>query len=206
MTLLSYVLLGLSLSAPIGPINAAQLDRGIRGGFLPAWLVGLGAVVGDIVYLILVYFGVVHFLNTSFMKTFLWAFGFFVLIYIGIESLITARNIKLSETRNSEAMSKSFFAGLLMSLSNPMSILFWLGIYGSVLAQTAMDHTTAELILYSGAIISGLLIWDVTMAGFASAFRRFLTVRALKLVSVLSGLSLIAFGIYFGYQAAKMLF
>jgi len=28
-----YIFLGLSLSAPIGPINAAQLDAGIKKGF-----------------------------------------------------------------------------------------------------------------------------------------------------------------------------
>ena len=30
---LSYVFLGLSLSAPMGFINAAQLEKGIRSGF-----------------------------------------------------------------------------------------------------------------------------------------------------------------------------
>lgn len=39
---LSYIFLGLSLAAPIGPVNAAQLDKGIKGGFLHAWFVGLG--------------------------------------------------------------------------------------------------------------------------------------------------------------------
>lgn len=34
---IGYVFLGLSLSAPIGPINAAQLDKGIRGGFWHAY-------------------------------------------------------------------------------------------------------------------------------------------------------------------------
>lgn len=43
----SYILLGISLAAPIGPINAAQLDRGIRKGFFHAWMIGLGAVVAD---------------------------------------------------------------------------------------------------------------------------------------------------------------
>lgn len=44
-TFMTYVVLGISLSAPIGPINAAQLDRGARFGFMHAWLVGLGACV-----------------------------------------------------------------------------------------------------------------------------------------------------------------
>ncbi len=84
---LSYILLGLSLAAPIGPINAAQIDKGIRHGFMHSWLIGVGAVVADGVYMLVVYLGVVHFLETSFMKTFLWSFGCFVLIYTGIETL-----------------------------------------------------------------------------------------------------------------------
>ena len=32
--ILGYILLGISLSAPIGPINAAQLDKGVRGWIL----------------------------------------------------------------------------------------------------------------------------------------------------------------------------
>lgn len=201
----SYVLLGLSLSAPIGPVNAAQLDKGIRGGFLHAWFVGLGALSADLLYMLLVYFGVVHFLDTPFMKTFLWLFGFFVLTYIGIDSLKQAGKIPMGEMRGSEPLKKSFLSGFLMSVSNPLSILFWLGIYGSVLAQAAASVSTQDLIVNSGAIILGLLLWDFTMAGFASVFRKLLTDRILVLVSVLSGVSLIGFGLYFGYQAALLL-
>ncbi|GJM82731.1 hypothetical protein HMSSN139_52270 [Paenibacillus sp. HMSSN-139] len=106
---LSYVLLGLSLSAPIGPVNAAQLDKGIRGGFLHAWFVGLGALSADLLYMLLVYFGVVHFLNTPFMKTFLWLFGFFVLTYIGIDSLKQAGKIPAGEMRGSEPLKNRSF-------------------------------------------------------------------------------------------------
>lgn len=30
---LTYILLGISLAAPVGPVNAAQLNRGIKKGF-----------------------------------------------------------------------------------------------------------------------------------------------------------------------------
>lgn len=206
MDIFSCLLLGLSLSAPIGPINAAQLDRGIRGGFWPAWLLGLGAVIADVIYILLVYFGVVHFVNTPFMKSFLWLFGFFVLLYIGIESLISAQKIALQENRSAESLSKSFVAGFFMSLSNPVSILFWLGIYGSLLAETAASYATKDLIIFSAAVLSGVLLWDITMAAMASAFRKWLTARLLKTISILSGLCLIGFGLYFGFEAAKILF
>jgi len=186
-------------------VNAAQLDKGIRGGFLHAWFVGLGALSADLMYMLLVYFGVVHFLNTSFMKSFLWLFGFFVLTYIGIDSLKQAGKIPDGGMRGSEPLRKSFLSGFFMSISNPLSILFWLGIYGSVLAQAAAHMRTQDLIINSSAIIVGLLVWDFTMAGFASVFRKLLTDRVLMLISILSGLSLIGFGLYFGYQAFLLL-
>jgi L-lysine exporter family protein LysE/ArgO len=201
----SYIFLGLSLAAPIGPINAAQLDRGIKGGFLNAWLVGLGATFADIAYMLLVYLGLVHFLEIPFMKTFLWLFGFFVLVYTGIETIIGAGKITLKHKRTTVTYSKSFFSGFFMSLANPLTILFWLGIYGSVLANAVASYSTNELILYSFAIILGLLIWDFTMACVASTFRRFLTNQLLIVISFISGLSLIGFGLYFGYQAIKLL-
>lgn len=202
---ISYVFLGLSLAAPIGPINAAQLDKGIKNGFFHAWMVGVGAVVADAIYMLIVYFGVNQFITTPFMKTFLWLFGSFVLIYSGVESLFNIGKIVISNKRERESVAKSFISGFLMSLLNPLSILFWLGIYGSVLAQITATHRTEELVLYSLAIFTGLLLWDVTMAAIASGFRRYLTTRLLSFVSLLSGLSLVGFGVYFGLQGIKML-
>ncbi|MCJ7843481.1 LysE family translocator [Lederbergia sp. NSJ-179] len=201
-----YVFLGLSLAAPIGPVNAAQLDKGIKSGFFHAWLVGLGAMTADLIYMLAVYLGVVHFLEIPFMQTFLWSFGFFVLVYTGVESLVSARKMTFSSRQRDESRSKSFFSGFFMSISNPLTILFWLGIYGSVLAKTASEYDTASVMVYSLAIFIGLMVWDVTMAGVASSFRRLLTDKILAFISILSGLSLIGFGIYFGIQAIKLLF
>lgn len=203
---LSYILLGLSLAAPIGPINAAQIDRGIRHGFMHSWLIGVGAVAADGVYMLLVYLGVVHFLEIPFMKTFLWLFGCFVLTYTGIETIGSANKLNIGDNRSKEPLLKSFLSGFFMSISNPLTILFWLGIYGSVLAKTAATYETSQLILYSSAIFIGLLIWDITMACIASNFRKYLTAHLLIGISLLSGLSLIGFGIYFGVQAFNALF
>jgi threonine/homoserine/homoserine lactone efflux protein len=203
---LSYILLGLSLAAPIGPIHAAQIDRGIRNGFLHSWLIGVGAVVADAVYLLIVYIGVIQFIETALMQTFLWFFGCFVLMYTGIETFMNAGKIHLEYTRGVEPLVKSFFSGFLLSISNPLTLLFWLGIYGSVLAKTAATSESSQLILYSSAIFIGLLLWDTTMAGVASSFRKYVTSRFLAVISFLSGLSLIGFGIYFGIQAFNTLF
>lgn len=202
----SYILLGLFLAAPIGPINAAQLDHGIKHGFFHSWFVGLGAMLADGLFMLLIFFGVVHFLEIPFMQTFLWLFGFFVLIYTGIESLIHSAKIDTRNERNNEPLIKSFLTGFFMSLLNPLSILFWLGIYGSVLTTTVKQYGQEQLLLYSSAIFIGLFIWDITMAGISSTFKKYFATKFLKLLSIISGLSLIGFGIYFGYQGIKALF
>lgn len=202
----SYILLGLSLAAPIGPINAAQIDKGIKNGFWHAWIIGLGAIAADAIYMALVYFGVVHFLELPFMKTFLWLFGFFVLTYTGFETMINAGKLTLDQRSSINSHFSFFLSGFLMSLSNPLTILFWLGIYGSVLANAANQYDIEHLLLYSSAIFLGILCWDVTMALVASSFRKFLTTPVLVVISNFSGLSLIGFGVYFAIQAAKILF
>jgi L-lysine exporter family protein LysE/ArgO len=201
----SYIFLGLSLSAPLGPINAAQLDKGLKSGFFHAWLVGLGALIADIGYMLIVYLGLVHLLGGEFVKTFLWLFGFFVLVYTGVES-ITGATHKIENFRSDDnSHLKSFVSGFLISLLNPMSILFWLGIYGAVLAETVEKYEMHELLLFSLAILIGIMIWDVCMAGIASTFRRYLTNNIIRFISIISGLSLIGFGFYFGIEAFKML-
>ena len=196
--LLGYIYLGISLSAPVGPINAAQMEIGLRKGFWHAWIFGLGALAADLFYMLLVYFGLSTVLEIPLLKTFLWLFGSFVLLYTGAESLIS--NFRPGHRNTKDSMNKlqSWRTGFLMSVSNPLSILFWLGIYGSVIAKSSHELSTEQTIINSCAIIAGVFIWDIILAMLSGIFRNFLTSRLLAAVSLISGLSLIGFGIYFG--------
>ncbi|MGD6817963.1 LysE family transporter [Metabacillus sp. 84] len=200
-TFISHILLGISLAAPIGPINAAQIERGFNKGFWHSWLIGLGSITADVLYMLAVFMGLVQFIEIPVVKAFLWLFGFFILVYTGIESLLQAR--KSMELRKAKpcSLKKSYLTGFFMALTNPLTIMFWIGIYGSVLAKTASAYESTELLIYSGSILLGLLLWDISMAFFSSFARGFLNDRTLQAITCLSGLSLIGFGLYFGYEA-----
>lgn len=191
------------LAAPIGPVNSARLDKGIKNGFWHAWVVGVGSMMADGVFMIMVYLGMVHFLEVPLVQIFLWLFGGFILIYSGVESVYRSKFISLAESRGKDSLLKCFLTGFIMSITSPLSILFWLGIYGSVLAKTAQLNGPAHLLLYSSMIFLGLTLWDILVASLTTGFRRFLNMYSLKAISIISGLSLIAFGVYFGYQGIK---
>lgn len=133
-------------------------------------------------------------------------YGFFVLTYTGIECVLNAGKFSLDEQHTRDFHISSFFSGFFMSISNPLTILFWLGIYGSILANTTDKYDLQHILFYSSAIFLGLLSWDFSMALIASSFRRLLTKPLLMTISCISGFSLIGFGIYFAIQAAKIFF
>lgn len=203
--LISYIILGFTLAAPIGPVNSARLDKGIKNGFWHAWIVGAGSMIADGVFMLLVYLGMVQFLGIPIVQIFLWLFGGFVLIYSGVESIKNANTITLSYSRQKDSLLKCFLTGFIMSITSPLSILFWLGIYGSVLAKTAQTNGTESLLIYSSMIFLGLTFWDLFVAALTTGFRKLLNVKSLIAISILSGASLILFGLYFGYQGIDAL-
>lgn len=87
----------------------------------------------------------------------------------------------------------------------PFVYTFWLGIYGSVLAKTAQTNGTESLLIYSSMIFLGLTFWDLFVAGLTTGFRKLLNVKSLIAISIISGLSLVGFGLYFSYQGVDAL-
>ena len=80
----------------------------------------------------------------------------------------------MSEAEKENRLLQNIRRGIFISLSNPLSILFWLGIYGSILAKTAESFDANQLLIYSSGILLGILIWDFCMAVAASTFRNLL--------------------------------
>ncbi|MCG7334677.1 LysE family translocator [Sporosarcina sp. ACRSM] len=203
----AYIFLGVSLAAPIGPVNAAQLDTGIKNGFFHAWIFGIGALTADVLYMMMVYFGIGQVIEYPLVQIILWSFGCFVLTYTGIESLLSLHKIELDVGFGKKVqLKRSFTAGFFMSLLNPLTILFWLGIYGSVLAEATVTFSGNQILMNSVAIIVGIILWDTIMATISSGARKVLSTKFLKIISVISSLSIIGFGIYFGIQAFHALF
>ena len=200
---ISYVLLGISLSAPVGPVNVAQIKAGLSNGFWNAWFVGIGAMCADLVFMLLIYFGAAAYLTTPLAKLLIWILGFAVLMLLGYESIRDARkgiDISSGGSRK-EHVGKSFLSGFLIAISNPLNIVFWIGIYGSVITKTLETMGKGQALLYSGAIFAGVFVWDILVSTVVHVSRRAVTPRLMKGISVIAGVSLIGFGLYFGYCA-----
>ncbi len=206
-SIFTYIFLGISMAATIGPVKTVLLNTGLKNGFFHAWFFSLGALATDIMYMFIVYFGIGQFIDSLLLKMILWSFGCFVLLYTGIENLLSLHKIEIDlKSGNRTRLRKSILSGFFMSLLNPLTILFWLGIYGSILAKTAGVSTGYQIILNSIAILLGIILVDFIMAFSSSVARKLLSTKLLKTVSFISSIIMIGFGIYFGMQAFQALF
>lgn len=206
-SIFTFLFLGMSLAAPIGPVKTVLLNTGLKGGFFHAWIFSLGSLATDIMYMSVVYFGIGQFIEFPFVKTILWAFGCFVLMYTGIENLLSLHKIEKNlKSSYSVRLRRSMRSGFLMSLLNPLTILFWLGIYGSILAKATGVSTEYQIVINSLAILVGIMLVDLIMSFLSSGARRLLSTRLLKIISIFTSFSMIGFGIYFGIQAFQALF
>jgi len=200
--LLKYLVFGITLAISIGPVNLELIKQGVTKGFIPSWLVGIGAMTADFVIIYIIYLGLGPFFTSNIVQIILGFFGSMLLIYMGIQN---ARNNTLNQndkidyhTPTNGKEKKSFTKGFLLAISNPLNIVFWTGIYGSLLSVKMTTYTTPLWLLVF--IFLGIAISNITVSLMSAKGKSYLKASTLRRISFTSGIILIGYGIWIGYS------
>lgn len=198
--------MGFVIAAPIGPVNVEIIRRGLGEGFRAALLTGIGSTLADVVYILVAYGGADPLSQRQGAGRFLFAAGALVLIYLGMVAIRSAiRPIAVPGAKEDEGSQagrgrRAFAAGFVITLFNPMTIAFWLGILGAALASRPRQQLGFEL-LYVASLMIGCLIWVVVLSAGLHFGRSFVRGPVLRVVSAAAGVSLIGFGLQFALRA-----
>jgi len=148
----------LTLAAPIGPVNVEIIKRGLNAGFRQAFLTGTGAMCADATYLTLIFFGLTAFLKNAFIAGFLGITGSFILIYLGAMSI---REYFKKESAPAVGVRRvfkySFVAGYALAISSPMTIVWWTGVFGALMASQGPVKTSFSAFFVLPVDFTGLL-------------------------------------------------
>jgi threonine/homoserine/homoserine lactone efflux protein len=202
-TILRGVVLGLSITAPIGPTNVELIRRGTREGARAAIAFWLGVMVALVLYLILVVLGLSFLTESHVFNTLLTFFGVIVLAYLSYNSIkdfYVGREIDSEEQAGS---SKHFVPGIVLTISNPAILLLWTGIMGADLA--ASRASLSQGLSLGLGIMIGVAVFFVALTILIHYGRRFLRRRYLKYVSLMAGIVLLFFCIKFAYGLLNQL-
>lgn len=188
------ITLGLGAAAPIGPVNVEVARRCLRGGFAAGFLLGCGAVTIDMAYLMLASFGVRLFLDRPKIMLFVTLAGSLLLIYLGVNCLLSARKSMQMEIVASagDRPTHNYVTGLLMTALNPMTLAFWFGVMAG---QTAESRGQDVPIVCAGVGI-GALSWVCFFASLMSAAGRISKSVVMLSANIAGGLTLLGFAAF----------
>jgi len=187
--------LGLSIAAPVGPIALLCIRRTLTAGRASGWATGLGAATADAIY------GTLSALGVSVIASVLldhshWLrlFGGAFLCYLGIRAFFAAP-IQASSERGTVGLGQSYLSGLLLTLSNPITILSFAALFASAgVGGTGQAGQGAAWIVIG--TFAGSAAWWIVLAAATERLRARFDEGWLRWLNRISGLLLIAFGLY----------
>ncbi len=192
--LLKGVVIGFSIAAPVGPIGLLCLRRSLANGRLSGFVSGLGAATADAFYGLVAALGLTaltHFLVQHQMP--LRIAGGLFLFYLGLRIARTPPAAASAETRNdAPRLGTAYVSTLLLTLTNPATILTFLGVYAGLGLQ---ERSTSASALVAGVFL-GSAAWWLLLSAAAAWFGRKATVPQLRWINRASGLSVAAFGVW----------
>lgn len=169
---LSFFIAILIFGVTPGPGVFAILARALVKGARACFLLALGMVVSDILYLVAACFGLAS-LATHWGELFTlirWA-GAAYLLYLGWKLWTTPVALEPPAAQESAGgAAASFLQGFLISASNPKVILFYIAFLPSFMDLSTLDG--GAIALAAGLTLVGLMAGLMSIAGFAARARR----------------------------------
>jgi threonine/homoserine/homoserine lactone efflux protein len=188
---------GMLLQIAIGPMCLFIFQTAATSGF-PTALIGVsGIALIDGLYIVAAILGIGALLNrNSNLKNTIKYFGAIILMLFGSSIVLEVFGISIIPSFSfvtQQSYEGVFFKVLILTLSNPLTILFWVGVFSSRLADEQMNHR--DMVAFgSGAVLSTIVF--LSGIAFAGSFaNQFLNPLLLNGLNITVGLVLIGFGI-----------
>lgn len=187
---------GMLLQLAVGPMCLLVFNTSAANGFLPGFLLVLAIALVDAIYITLSGFGVAVMINNTKARLVMKLFGAVVLVLFGTNMILGELGIQLlpilsiaTDTGNHSV----FLKGLLLTASNPLTILFWSSVFSAQVIENGLNKP--QLTLFgTGCVLSTLVfLTAVDVAGLVAG--AFLPNIAVQILNIVVGCALIFFGV-----------
>ncbi len=182
------LIIGLLVSAPMGPVGMLCIQRTISKGRWHGFVTGLGAALSDIIYAAITGLGmgfVINFVEANqeplqiIGSIVLGVFGYYIYKNNPTKSLKKQREGKLSFTQD-------FITGFLLTFSNILIVLLYIGLFarfGFILPEYSIGMLIGGII----CIGIGAVIWWFFITYIVSRLRKWFNVRGIWVLNRIVG-------------------
>lgn len=187
------ILIGILISAPMGPIGMLVIQRTLSKGRWLAFCTGIGAALSDLIYCLLCGLGISFITDLIERHQFaLQMVGGVVLAAFGVFLMRKnpTRALRTPETASAASYGQDIASGFLLTFSNPLILFFIIGLFARfnfILPEFGIHHYIAAYL----TILCGALLWWYGITFLVSVLRKRINVRSLWLVNRIIGTILI---------------
>jgi len=189
------LVIGFSIAAPVGPIGVLCIRRTLADGRAHGLVSGLGAATAD------AFFGTITAIGLTFVADFLinqqnWLrlLGGLFLLYLGVKTFLSKPAEQAANVKNQRGLWGAYFSTLLLTLTNPLTILSFAAIFAGLGPGASSQYTLGALLIVIG-VFTGSCAWWLILVTATGLFRSAFTPARLGWVNRLSGVIIVAFAI-----------
>jgi threonine/homoserine/homoserine lactone efflux protein len=187
-----------------GPLFFLVLETSITKGIKSAFLIDLGAVFADVIFVFVAFLGTKSLLADIKDNPNLYILGgVLLLVYASISAITTVR--KKNEIIENEPIEPKgfrlftyFLKGFFLNIINVGTFLFWLGLFVSIAPNLELE--TNRIIVFFSTVILGYLTLSFVKIVLAKQLSKTLTPPVIYKIRLLVCVLLVVFGIYFIIQ------
>ncbi|MDA5193162.1 LysE family translocator [Govanella unica] len=156
--LVAGIAIGLAVAAPIGPVNIICIQKTIRNGFWGAFVVGLGAAVGDTIFGAMAAFGLTTIQSVLVQfESWLAVIGCLVLVGMGVLAWRSHPHLTQS-VQTPRDIAHAALATFVLTITNPITALGFVALFTSAgLTRDASSGDAATIVL--GVFLGSALWW-----------------------------------------------
>lgn len=206
MTLLTLFALaiGVSLLYCVIPdaVNTEALRRGVSGGFRCGVMVELGSVIGDAVWALIALAGLAVLMENKLVLVGLGLLGCALLVFLAWCSWKESK-VKEMPRPKTGGCKNDFITGALISLSNPFTLAFWIGLGGSVVAIMASDPSTLHYLAFFLGFMVGALSWCIIFPSIVAGSRKYVDLKVYRSLNLACAFFLVYLAIMLIWELAS---
>ena len=193
------IIIGILVAAPVGPVNVLCIQRAIERGFWGGLAAGLGAMLGDGLFVLCAALGVGAISGAvAYHRLTIEIVGGIVLVAFGLRLyLATPRFVPVVSGQEQKETLADFVWDIpqtfFLTITNPGAVLGLFAIFGGVSTFVEVDGYIDALTIVA-AVMGGSLAWWVGLSHLIARFRYLLSAERLALINKVAGFLLMGFG------------
>jgi len=187
---------GMLLQLAIGPMCLMVFNTSAAHGFFTGLVLVIAIAVIDAIYIMLSGLGVAAIMNKKNVRVVIKILGCIILVLFGVNAIFSTMQVSFLPEIHIFSHSSNgniFIQGLLLTASNPLTIIFWSGVFSTQVVEN--DLSKRQLISFGFGCVMSTLIFLTLISLGGSILNGFLPSSVIHVLNDLVGVVLIFFGI-----------